>query len=633
MCGITGIYCFSNRAEVWKEKVQLSIKKLFYRGPDSNGLFIHNKIALGHSRLAIIDTSTAAAQPFSDTSGRYTIVFNGEIFNFRELKVDLLKKGINFTSNSDTEVLLHLYINEGTDFLNKLNGFFVFCIYDKEKDTVFIARDRYGIKPLFYYKDDNIFIFASEIKAILEYGIRKELDYASLFSFLQLSYIPAPDSIFKDIKKIAAGHYFFIENNNISEHIYYSIPKNDNIFLSNPPPSYENAKDKIYNLLDASVKRRLISDVPLGAFLSGGIDSSIIVALASKYTSQLNTFSIGFKDEPFFDETRYARLVANKYKTNHTEFKLSNSDLYDVLFKVLDYTDEPFADSSAIAVYILSGLTRQYVTVALSGDGADELFGGYNKYYAEYQFRNSALSTKIISALAPLWKAFPQSRNSFLSNKARQLNRFAEGAKMSYPDRYWRWCSYINDDELRALINSSHYLNIKDLKDRKEELTKHIKKQKSLNDVLYSDLHLVLSNDMLVKADLMSMANSLEIRVPFLDFELVNYVSCLPSEYKIDKNNRKKILKDTFSDYLSQELLNRRKHGFEVPLLSWFRNELKSHIENKVLNRNLIIKQNIFNPDETDLLLKKLNSSNPGDIGARIWTLVVFQYWWNKYFN
>jgi asparagine synthase (glutamine-hydrolysing) len=375
----------------------------------------------------------------------------------------------------------------------------------------------------------------------------------------------------------------------------------------------------------------MISDVPLGAFLSGGVDSSVIVSLASKFTKHLNTYSIGFKDEPFFDETYYARLVADKLKTNHTVFSLTNDDLFSVLFKVLDYMDDPFADSSAIAVYLLSRETRKHVTVALSGDGADELFGGYMKHTGEMRIRNVGILGNLLKHTFPLIKLLPQSRNSLFTNKIRQIAKYAEGMNLSEKERYWRWCSFISENEAKKLLQSE--IDFNEYIKRKDSITNNIAEKGSINDVFYTDMKHILVNDMLIKVDMMSMANSLEVRAPFLDYELVNYIFSLPAHYKIQGNVRKRILQDAFRNDLPEEIYHRPKHGFEVPLLKWFRNELSSLINDELLNDEFIISQNIFELTETKKLKTRLHSKNPGDVHAQIWGLLVFQYWWKKYFS
>ncbi len=629
MCGITGIYAFTEKGKSFISHTPQAVNSIIKRGPDCNRIYTHNKVSLGHVRLSIIDISDAASQPYADETGRYTIIYNGEIFNFKDLKQSLVRKGISFQTQSDTEVLLKLYIHEGPTFLNRLNGFFAFAIYDKKEESLFIARDRIGIKPLLIYTDENALIFASEMKAILAYNIQKDIDYESLYAYLQLNYIPSPYSIFKNVYKLQPGSYIEIKDNTIKKSNYYLIPNIETKDYTKL--SYESAQKELAKLINQSVQKRLIADVPLGAFLSGGIDSSVIVAIASKYVDKLNTFSIGYKDEPLFDETKYAELVAKRYHTNHTVFQLSNDDLYHNLHKVLDYTDEPYADSSALAVNILSMHTRKQVTVALSGDGADELFSGYLKHSAELKIRNGGLLLNLLKLGTPLFNLFPQSRNSKLANLNRQLVRFGKGMRMNEKDRYWRWCGYADENEIDRLlpnkINQSYY------QQRKNDFLKVIKPDGSFNDVLYTDMHLVLQNDMLVKVDMMSMENALEVRVPFLDYHVVDFAFTLPVDYKIRNNYRKCIVQDAFRNYLPAELYQRPKHGFEVPLLKWFQSELKSLITDDLLNDSFVEQQQIFEVPEIRNLKKKVFSNNPGDAVARVWGLIVFQYWWKKYYN
>jgi asparagine synthase (glutamine-hydrolysing) len=632
MCGITGIYAFNEIGRFFTINMFAATDALSQRGPDSSGTFTHGYVGLGHRRLSIIDTSTDGRQPMTDQTERYTIVFNGEIFNFPELKQQLAAKGYAFRSSSDTEVLLNLYIHEKENCLKHLNGFFAFAIYDKEEESLFIARDRMGIKPLLYFRDEDKLIFASEMKALLTYGLPRDLDYVSLQQYLQLNYIPAPHTIFKGVHKLLPGHYMYLQGSEVSIKPYYQIPQTYNRWTANQM-SYGKVQEKLAELLEESVRKRLIADVPLGAFLSGGIDSSVIVALATRYTDHLNTFSIGYRDEPFFDETRYASLVAKKYKTNHTVFSLSNEDLYEHLFDMLDYIDEPFADSSALPVYILSKRTRKRVTVALSGDGADELFGGYNKHMGEYRVREGGLMAGAVKTLQPLWEALPKSRNSTFGNKIRQLQKFAEGMHKTEKERYWRFCTFTGEADARSVLSSQsrELASEQVFAERKSHLLKYLREDGDFNEFLYTDMHLVLPNDMLTKVDLMSMAHGLEIRVPFLDYTVVNFAFSLPAEFKVDGRMKKKIVQDAFRNHLPKELYNRPKQGFEVPLLKWFRNELQSLINNDLLKDEFIAQQGIFDVDTVRELKEKLFSGNPEDVHARIWGLLVFQYWWKKY--
>lgn len=633
MCGIAGYFSLQSSTD-YSVELKSALVGLSKRGPDKQvGIRLSDQVGFGHARLSIIDTSEGGTQPMTDDSGRYTIIFNGEIFNYRELRKTFLSEKNDFTSTSDTEVLLYLYTKLGKECLQHLNGFFAFAIYDKYEQTIFIARDRMGIKPLHIYQDEKIIVFASELKAIFSFPIKKEIDFDSLALYLQLNYIPGNNSILKNVKRLQPGHFLEIDKEgNTKTAAYYTIPHDDTKLVSDDANSYEAAKRKLVNLIDESVERRLVADVPLGAFLSGGIDSSIVVSSASKHVPDLNTFSIGFKDEPFFDETYYANLVAKKFNTNHTVFSITTDDMYSHLFEILDYIDEPFADSSAIAVFILSHETRKRVTVSLSGDGGDELFGGYNKHLAEVRARENNLVNRTLKAGLPLLEMLPKSRQSKFSNLFRQLQRYSEGLQLSAKERYWRWCVFVEQNDALALLNPQNKVDIQQLEERKNYVLQHIRKEGTINDILMADTQMVLPNDMLTKVDLMSMANSLEIRVPLLDYTVVNYAFTIPQKFKIHQSQTKRILKDAFRDVLPDELYTRPKRGFEVPLLKWFKTGLRSLIEDDLLKEDFVEAQGIFSVEEVQKLKQKLFSSNPEDVHARIWGLIVFQYWYKKYF-
>ncbi len=634
MCGITGYYAYKEKHSTNIAKISQSNLKLSLRGPDCGNIYNDFNIALGHRRLSIIDTSDVANQPMQDVSGRYVIVFNGEIFNYQELSAKYLKETWQRISGpktaSDTEVLLYLLIEYGTQCLEWLSGFFAFALYDKETGKLLLARDRFGKKPLLYYMGNGFIAFASEMKALLEYGIPKEIDYTVVSQYFQLNYIPQPQSMIKGVAKLKPAHYMVFSANGMEEYApYYTLATNPTEY---DHYTYDQAKEELIKRMDVSVQERMISDVPLGAFLSGGIDSSVIVALASRHTLQLNTFSIGYKDNTFFDETKYAKLVAKKYNTNHTVFSLSNNDFLEHLYDVLDYIDEPFADSSALPVYILSKQTRKHVTVALSGDGGDEVFAGYNKHAAEWKIRQASMANKLVKAGMPLWSSLPRSRNSKLTNLFRQLHRFAEGAELPVKERYWRWASFINEKEAAYLFHPDKAAEIDNamLKQEKEHLLSVIKTD-DFNEILLADMNLVLAGDMLVKVDLMSMANSLEVRSPFLDYKVVDFAFSLPDSYKINSKLKKRILQDAFRPMLPAEIYNRPKHGFEIPLLDWFRKELWGLINDDLLSKEFVEQQGIFNVKATENLKNKLLSNNPEDTHATIWALIVFQYWWKKY--
>ena len=353
--------------------------------------------------------------------------------------------------------------------------------------------------------------------------------------------------------------------------------------------------------------------------------------VGSQKTTALKTFSIGYQEEAFFDETKYAELVAKKIGSDHTTFKLSNDDLFGELDDVLNYLDEPFGDSSALPVHILSRLTRKHVTVALSGDGADEVFSGYNKHMGEFRARNAGFMENLITAGLPLWNALPKSRNFPLSNRVRQFQRFAKGQQLSAQERYWLWCRYVEEEQTNKLFLHDYSPEEQaNYQERKAYLLRFFSKNGDFNEVLRTDVDLVLQSDMLTKVDMMSMANSLEVRVPFLDHEVVDFAFSLPVDSKVNKRMKKRIVQDAFRDILPQELYNRPKHGFEVPLLKWFKTGLRSRIENDLLSDTFIKEQGLFNVHYIQQLKQKLFSTNPEDIHAQIWMLIVFQSWWKK---
>lgn len=629
MCGIAGAYTFTNKSvlEEWLQAAASSLKK---RGPDNQQFVTIGKASLVHARLSIIDTSESANQPIYDDTGRYAIIFNGEIFNYQEIRNQLIQKGVQFKTHSDTEVLLYAYIHFGKEFLHLLNGFFAFAIYDKIEETYFIACDRFGIKPLYYYTDEDFFFFGSELKALINFPIQREINWSAVALYFQLNYIPGKNSIFKNIFRLEPGHQIFIQKNETKIKRWYSIPYQA-LEAEQNQLSYTEQKKKLVDLMDDAVRLRLIADVPLGAFLSGGIDSSVVTAMASRHTKHLNTFSIGFEGNDFFDETPYANLVAKHFQTNHTVFKLTNDDLFESLHELLEYTDEPFADSSALLVNILSKFTRKHVTVALSGDAGDELFAGYNKHYGEWQMRNGGWKAQLIQLLQPVWSSLPQSRSGQIANKVRQLNRFAAGMELSPAERWWQWCCISDIEFAEKLLDGKVDAVLTEIINTRQQYSSIVQHDGTLNDGLLADVSMVLPYDMLVKVDRMSMRNSLEVRVPFLDYRIVEFAFSLPVSSKIDGVLKKKIVQDAFREQLPKELYNRPKKGFEVPLLQWFRTDLKDKIYKDWLSDDFILQQGVFHLPTIQEIKRKLFSTNPGDVHAQVWALIVFQNFWRKY--
>ena len=619
MCGITGYKVFDSVDRHLEKSLIEAMKKLGHRGPDSKGNYIQNKIGLGHTRLSIIDTSDLGNQPMSDSSGRYTLIFNGEIYNYKELKKELF--GITLKSACDTEVLLHLLIKHGTEGLEKLNGFFALAFYDKKEDELLIARDRMGIKPLHFYRDQNQLIFGSEMKALLEFPIPRTLNREALHWYLKLNYLPGHLSMLEGVQKLEPGHFILVRGQELTIEAFWKMEKPDKSQMD-----YESAKSDLVQLMDKSVKSRLMTDVPLGAFLSGGTDSSAVVSLASRHHQNIDTFSIGYRDHSYFDETQYAELVAKKFNTNHHTFSLTNDDLLSDLDSVLDYIDEPFADSSAIPTYILSKHVSKHVKVALSGDGADELFGGYYKHLALERSLKPSILNHLLRSLNPIISNLPQSRSGKWTNIFRRLDRFGRMINNSPSERYWMLASLTNDSGhlLKEQIDQGNSDKFK---------KKYLSSNPNLSDYLDADLQIVLPGDMLTKVDLMSMANSLEVRVPFLDKDVVQFARSLPDNFKIKGSMRKRIVQDAFRKILPEELYNRPKKGFEVPLLYWMRNELLTDLDHTVFNSQYLEEQGVFNTQNVMHLRSILISKNPRDVHATVWALFVFQKWFKRYIS
>jgi len=609
-----------------------------HRGPDDEGILVAPPIGLGHRRLSIIDLSPAGHQPMCNEDGTVWLVFNGEIYDFKDLRKELLSRGHRLKSKTDSEVLIHLYEEEGIQCLNRLNGMFAFALWDGTNKRLYLARDRLGIKPLHFFRDGRKLLFASEIKAILcDPEVPREIDQEALHLYLTLNYIPAPWTIFKGIRKLLPGTYLLFEKNDISTKIYWDIPtpQTEERWGSNGRSSegIEHHKRRLWSLLEASVQRRLISDVPLGAFLSGGVDSSIVVALTARNSSkQVKTFSIGYKDLPSFDETAYARQVADLNNTDHHEFRLGYRDILDAFPKVLENIDEPFADSSAVPTYIVSKETRNHVTVALSGDGGDELFAGYRMYLGEYWARYYGMIPGVIRnrVIEPIIHALPDSRDKPSLEKVRRLKKFLRGMSPSFPERFCGWREVFPFPLQEKLLKLPPRRNAcLDMVHRMVETERARFGDDVLNLMLYMDLKGLLPNDMLTKVDRMSMANSLEVRVPLLDHTFVEYVFKLKGDLKLKGTQGKFLLIDTFKELLPKSILTRPKWGFEMPVGAWLRKELRFLVD-EYLSEAMIRRQDIFNFHVINELISR-HMSGRQDTSWHLWNLIVFQHWYRKY--
>jgi asparagine synthase (glutamine-hydrolysing) len=624
MCGIVGAWSSSDALQNAEGRIEKALHRLRLRGPDNRGHRFFETCLLGHARLSILDLSESAHQPFACPEGRYWIVFNGEIFNFLSLRKALEQEGETFSTQSDTEVLLRLFKREGEGMLHKLNGFFAFAVYDTHEGSLFLARDRYGEKPLYYREVNKCLYFGSDTRALnILAGEKPDIDINSLNLYFRLSYIPGPFTIFEETFQLMPGHCMWAGE---APKQWYSLSETQ----LTPVPDYQTACEEVNALIQDSVSLRLISDVPLGAFLSGGIDSSVMVACASKKISNLHTFSIGYADEPFFDETKYANLVAERFGTKHTVFKLSNSDFYEALFPMLEAMDQPFADSSALAVYILSRETRKHVTVSISGDGGDELFSGYNKHMAAFKALDKGVINAALRFAGPGLSLLQGSRQSKLGNRIRQVSKYASGLRLKAPERYAAWAAFGSAEEISNLLGTGYRA---ESWQRLNAFTANIKEiQGDINSMLLADLSLVLPFDMLVKVDTMSMGNSLEVRSPLIDFRLVDYVNSLPSQYKIDKQRKKKLLIDAFRADLPEELHNRPKQGFEVPLWNWFCGPLSEHL-NELFNTKELYPAHLFNQTALNSLMEGVRRKDRPDTTYLIWSLLIWGHWYTKTLN
>jgi len=613
MCGIAGIWSKSSTKESTASLLEKMTQRQLHRGPDTGGATRLENVCLGHRRLSIIDLDSRSNQPMQDASANFFLVFNGEIYNYRELKRELEKKyQAQFSTSSDTEVLLLGLKHEGHEFIEKLNGFFAFAFYDKAQNELLLVRDRYGIKPLYYTDQNNEFLFASELKSILK-GLKEiSIDQKSLFTYLQLSYIPAPFTAVKGVKKLEPGHFLKVGADGIFKQQYYNV---------HLPEQYEPGINihEFRKKLEESVALRLRADVPVGTFLSGGLDSSIISLIASKNMPDLSAFSVGFPDQPFFDESNEARKVANQLNLKHHVLQLTETDIDAEVESILDSFDEPFADSSAVLVNLVSKFAREQVKVVLSGDGADEIMGGYNKHRAMLRSLDKSFINFFLRSGSHALGLFPESRSKAGLNQIRKLRRYAKGLRLPLTDRYEQWASFTEKSLVKELMKGARKGHELDISIDPEDF----------NSILKADVQLVLSNDMLQKVDLMSMRHSLEVRVPFLDHHLVDFLFTIPASEKIDKKTGKNIMRKAFENDFPTKFFSRSKKGFEAPLVHWLKGPLKS-IRKDLLDKELLHKQDLFNPEVVEKLEKKSMSSNPADSPHTIWALLVFQYWYLK---
>jgi asparagine synthase (glutamine-hydrolysing) len=650
MCGICGEVDFDHQG-IKPEVLRRMCQVLAHRGPDDEGMaFFRNgqyvegenpavlskggngfEVGLGHRRLSIIDLSEAAHQPLSNEDRSLWIVFNGEIYNFQEIREGLGKKGHLFRSRSDTEVILHAYEEWDVACLERFRGMFAFAIWDSKRRRLFVARDRLGKKPLVYYHQEGRFVFASEIKAILQApGIERKVNIRALHDYLTYQYVPSPDTIFEGIEKLPPAHYLLYDaSGKVSVDRYWNLRFNS---VQTRQENVADLCDHLRNELEESVKLRLISDVPLGAFLSGGVDSSLVVGTMARLTGKaVKTFSIGF-DEKEYDELAYARLVSDCFSTEHHEFVVRPNAI-EILPKLVWHYNEPFADSSAIPTYYVAKMTKDFVKVVLTGDAGDENFAGYGRYLRS---KWVALFTRIPEGMRKRWMPAFLRLLTNLHWREKSFNRLAD------------FIESLSADQGRNYVEQVKVFNAREGEGiYSEDLVEYVRSWNSvdfllgkfdeaetddlLERLLYVDIHSYLPEDLLVKMDIATMANSLEARVPFLDHRFMEFVASIPSGLKLKGTTTKFILKKAFEGLLPEPIRKRTKMGFGVPVSRWFRNELKGYVYDVLLDSRSL-KRGYFRREGIQRLLDE-HSHMRYDHSAKIWALLFLEMWFRIFMD
>lgn len=621
MCGICGFN--------WKDEelIRRMNNQMVHRGPDQDGIYCCDQASLGHRRLSIIDLSEHGRQPMFNEDGSLCLVFNGEIYNFQELRDTLLGKGHAFSSQSDSEVILHAYEEYGLGVLDKLRGMFSFALYDRKEKTILLVRDRIGIKPLYYYHKDNRLIFASEIKAILEdKTVERKLAHQALYDYIGFEFVPAPATMFQDIYKIPAGHYLLCREGQIEIKRYWDLdfaPKGTAL-------SYDDSVERLRELLDYAVKSHLISDVPLGVFLSGGLDSSAIVAMMRRHISgPLKTFTIGYQDKSF-SELDYAAQVAQYFDTQHQVLMLDDIKP-EYVEKTLWHLDEPMTDLSTVPLYLLCKQAREHVTVCLSGEGADESFAGYDRFKASrlnlfFRVLPAPVRKHIVGRLIASLPDQPQKKGA-----VNMLKRFVEGANLPPEGEHLRWQYFSSEEQNRCLFND-HF------KDRTvfdpfrivRDYSARCNARDRINREIYLDMRYMMTDSVLMKVDKMSMASSLEVRVPLLDHVFVEFLASLPGDWKLKGMRTKYIFRSALEGLLPDNIVNRGKQGYSLPVKHLLRGEMKSYMVG-LLNESPIIRENMQLGYVNHLIKEHCDMVH--NHNHVLWALINVAIWHNRFFT
>lgn len=608
MCGITGFYTRNNIDFVSREELDSMTACLVHRGPDAEGSFYSELVGIGHQRLSIIDLSNDANQPMESHSMRYICVYNGEVYNYKEIAKDL---NIELKTSSDTEVIVEAFAEWGVTFINKLNGMFSICIYDKQEQIMYLFRDRMGIKPMYYFWDGNNFAFSSEIKSLLQIRYireRRQINSSAVNEFLHLGYIPEPNSIFSNIRKFPNGQTGIVSEHGFRTESYWDI---EGSIRRNVITDIGEAKERLNALIKSSVAMRLVSDVPFGTFLSGGIDSSLVTAIAAReYDKKLNTFSIGFADSQY-DESKYAKKVADYLGTNHHEYMVTEADARNIIVDMLDFYDEPFADSSAIPTMMLSKLAKQHVSMVLSGDGGDELFHGYGSYKWAKRLTTFP-ANRFRMLMGAILSASPSNRDK----RASYLFKYKDKANIK--SHIFSQEQYLFSEwEMESLVNPDLIFD----NSLEQDYSNFVRKLTAEEAQAIFDLRYYLKDDLLVKVDRASMRFALETRVPLLDHRIVELALNIDPKLKIAGDTQKFLLKEILYDYIPREYFDRPKWGFSIPLKKWLYTDL-AFLINEYLNEGVINEFHIVEFKEVEKLVRKFRSGQDY-LYNRLWLLIV----------
>ncbi len=624
MCGIAG-YFQSGAVMASSESQQLAKRMcdvITHRGPDDAGYYVEGRVAIGMRRLSIIDIASGH-QPISNEDGSVWIVFNGEIYNFAELRADLIARGHSFKTHSDTETIVHLYEEEGERCVERLRGMFGFAIWDRRENKLFLARDRAGKKPLHYTMVGDTLVFGSEIKSLLQFpGVERRANAEAISDYLSFGYVPDPQTAFRGIHKLPPGHTMTFREGRVTTRQYWNFQFDR---TQQSPREERFYVERLRELIAEAVRIRLVSEVPLGAFLSGGVDSSTVVAMMARAMDQpVKTFSIGFS-EASFDELKYARLTAERYRTDHHEF-IVTPDVCRLVEEIVWHHDEPFADASSIPTYVVSKMAREFVTVILSGDGGDELFAGYERYLI-HQARNRFERIPRWfrrGVMLPLSRALP--RAAYGKQLLRNIS-LSDGA------RFVDSLSYFGADAKRGLLGEAikRELNGHDSSAAFENLFAELRSADQIERLLYLDSKTYLPGDILTKVDRMSMAHSIEARVPLLDHELIEFVETIPSNFKLRGQTTKHILKQAMADLIPKEIVHRPKMGFGVPLRKWLNNELRELLYDTLTDRRAR-ERGLLNPQAVLALLDE-HARGRRDNSLHLWGLLNLELWHRSFID